>query len=80
MNEYILADAFDTEQLLECVEKLKSGQPVHVPIYDFKTHQRSSDSFRQVDILIVGLQILLTFYSKSFRMNASKLCKVWNNQ
>ncbi|KAK4365760.1 hypothetical protein RND71_013640 [Anisodus tanguticus] len=42
-------DAFDTEQLLECVEKLKSGRSVQVPIYDFKTHQRCSDSFRQLN-------------------------------
>ncbi|KAE8694406.1 Uridine kinase-like protein 1 [Hibiscus syriacus] len=40
-------DAFDTEQLLDCVEKLKSGQSVQVPIYDFKQHRRSSDNFRQ---------------------------------
>ncbi|KAL6579450.1 hypothetical protein OROMI_009666 [Orobanche minor] len=39
--------AFDAEQLLECVEKLKYGQPVHVPIYDFKTHQRCWDRFCQ---------------------------------
>ncbi|KAG6400718.1 hypothetical protein SASPL_137560 [Salvia splendens] len=59
-------DAFDTEQLLECVGKLKSGQPVHVPIYDFKTHQRCSDSFRQVDILYLNvcLQIALFFTLK----------------
>lgn len=42
------ADAFDTEELLECVEKLKLGQSVHVPIYDFVTHRKSTDSFRQV--------------------------------
>ena len=41
-------DAFDTEQLLECVEKLKCGQSVHIPIYDFKNHRRCSESFRQV--------------------------------
>ncbi|KAL0424208.1 UNVERIFIED_CONTAM: Uridine kinase-like protein 1, chloroplastic [Sesamum radiatum] len=41
-------DAFDTEQLLECAGKLKSGQSVHIPIYDFKTHQRCSDNFRQI--------------------------------
>jgi uridine kinase len=41
-------DAFDTEQLLHCAETLKSGQPYQVPIYDFKTHQRRSDTFRQV--------------------------------
>ncbi|KAK4410000.1 Uridine kinase-like protein 1, chloroplastic [Sesamum angolense] len=35
-------DAFDTEQLLECAGKLKSGQSVHIPIYDFKTHRSQS--------------------------------------
>jgi len=44
----IFSDAFDTEQLLECVEKLRAGQSVQVPIYDFKTHQRRTDTFRQV--------------------------------
>jgi uridine kinase len=42
------ADAFDTEQLLHCVDILKSGQPYQIPIYDFKTHQRKVDAFRQV--------------------------------
>lgn len=51
----LLSDAFDTEQLLECVEKLKSGMSVQVPIYDFKTHQRCSDSFRQVCICTILL-------------------------
>ena len=41
-------DAFDTEQLLHCIDTLKSGQPYQIPIYDFKTHQRKSDAFRQV--------------------------------
>nr|GLL30170.1 uridine kinase [Ipomoea trifida] len=44
----IFSNAFETEQLLECVGKLKVGQSVQVPIYDFKSHQRCSDSFRQV--------------------------------
>lgn len=44
-----IVDAFDTEQLLECMRTLISGQIVQVPIYDFKKHQRSSDSFRQVN-------------------------------
>nr|DAD34280.1 TPA_asm: hypothetical protein HUJ06_004920 [Nelumbo nucifera] len=45
-------DAFDTEQLLECICKLKAGQSVQVPIYDFKTHRRCSDSFRQVSFYV----------------------------
>lgn len=48
INGVCHVDAFDTEQLLECVGKLQSGQPVQVPIYDFKTHQRRTDTFRQV--------------------------------
>ncbi|KAK9104167.1 hypothetical protein Scep_021011 [Stephania cephalantha] len=36
-------DAFDTEQLLECIGKLKCGQSVQVPIYDFKKHRRYAD-------------------------------------
>ncbi|KAE8798040.1 uridine kinase-like protein 1, chloroplastic [Hordeum vulgare] len=37
-------DAFDTEQLLECMGQLKRALPVNVPIYDFKNHRRCSDS------------------------------------
>lgn len=44
----LIADAFDTEQLLDCIQKLKAGQPYQVPIYDFKIHRRCKDSFRQV--------------------------------
>ncbi|KAK6261922.1 hypothetical protein QUC31_007738 [Theobroma cacao] len=55
-------DAFDTEQMLECICKLKSGQSVHLPIYDFKQHRRRSDSFRQVNasevIILEGILIL----------------------
>lgn len=54
-----VADAFDTEQLLECMKQLISGQRVKIPIYDFKKHQRSSDSFRQVySVDYVSLSIL----------------------
>uniref|UniRef100_A0A6N2K491 Phosphoribulokinase/uridine kinase domain-containing protein n=1 Tax=Salix viminalis TaxID=40686 RepID=A0A6N2K491_SALVM len=49
-------DAFDTEQLLDCVQKLRSGHSYQVPIYDFKNHRRSSESFRQVLTLLHFLQ------------------------
>nr|KJB33964.1 hypothetical protein B456_006G041100 [Gossypium raimondii] len=61
-------DAFDTEQLLECVEKLKSGQSVQVPIYDFKQHRRSSDSFRQVNASdVIILEGILVFHDQRVR-------------
>jgi uridine kinase len=47
-------DAFDTEQLVETLIKLKSGQSVQVPIYDFKLHQRASDRHRQVGTFLIS--------------------------
>ncbi|KAG2678572.1 hypothetical protein I3760_11G008700 [Carya illinoinensis] len=61
-------DAFDTEQLLECIGKLKSGQPVHVPIYSFKDHQRCCDSFRQVNASdVIILEGILVFHDQRVR-------------
>lgn len=39
----LFTDAFDTEQLLECMGQLKRALPVNVPIYDFKNHRRCSE-------------------------------------
>ncbi|XP_050384023.1 uridine kinase-like protein 5 [Argentina anserina] len=54
-------EAFDTELLLSCMEKLKLGQAVSIPNYDFKTHQ-SIEPARQVkpsDIIILeGILVL----------------------
>ncbi|XP_022883924.1 uridine kinase-like protein 1, chloroplastic isoform X1 [Olea europaea var. sylvestris] len=61
-------DAFDTEQLLECVNELKNGHSVHVPMYDFKTHQRSSNSFRQVNASdVIILEGILVFHDQRVR-------------
>jgi uridine kinase len=37
-------DAFDQQAMLECIEDLKLGKPVDLPIYDFTKHQRSTES------------------------------------
>ncbi|GFS29940.1 uridine kinase/uracil phosphoribosyltransferase 1 [Actinidia rufa] len=61
-------DAFDTEQLLECVEKLKCGQSVHVPLYDFKNHRRCSESFRKVNASdVIILEGILVFHDSRVR-------------
>ncbi|KAI8541331.1 hypothetical protein RHMOL_Rhmol08G0052700 [Rhododendron molle] len=61
-------DAFDTEQLLECAEKLRCGQCVQVPIYDFKKHRRSSESFRQVNASdVIILEGILVFHDARVR-------------
>ncbi|OVA17524.1 Uridine kinase [Macleaya cordata] len=61
-------DAFDTEQLLECIGKLKCGQSVHVPIYDFKNHRRCSETFRQVNASdVIILEGILVFHDQRVR-------------
>nr|KYP41012.1 Uridine-cytidine kinase-like 1 [Cajanus cajan] len=69
-------DAFDTEQLLECMRKLISGQGVHVPIYDFKKHQRSSEYVFLIDVVlfaqvnasdVIILEGILVFHDQGVR-------------
>lgn len=59
-------DAFDTDKLLRKLGKLKHGQPVDVPKYDFRTYK--SDSFRRVnpaDVII--LEGILVFHDVRLR-------------
>ncbi|KAG2714844.1 hypothetical protein I3843_03G050400 [Carya illinoinensis] len=61
-------EAFDTEQLLDCIQKLKSGQSYQVPIYDFKIHRRCSESFRQVNASdVIILEGILIFHDQRVR-------------
>ncbi|XP_048327231.2 uridine kinase-like protein 5 [Ziziphus jujuba] len=54
-------DAFNTELLLSCMHKLKRGEEVNIPNYDFKTH-RSTESSRKVNpsdvIILEGILVL----------------------
>ncbi|CAH2045190.1 unnamed protein product [Thlaspi arvense] len=54
-------DAFNTEVLLSCMEKLRSGQPVSIPSYDFKIHQsiESASPVHPADVIILeGILVL----------------------
>ncbi|XP_031380913.1 uridine kinase-like protein 5 [Punica granatum] len=54
-------DAFDTEMLLSCMEKLKLGQEVSIPDYDFKSHKVTGTA-RKVNpsdvIILEGILVL----------------------
>ncbi|CAJ1960216.1 unnamed protein product [Sphenostylis stenocarpa] len=59
-------DAFDTEQLLLVMDKLKHGEAVDIPKYDFKTYK--SDVLRRVnpsDVII--LEGILVFHDPRIR-------------
>eukprot|EP00887_Chlorella_sp_A99_P005348 scaffold1.g5348.t1 len=54
-------NAFDKECLMRCLEDLKQMKVVDVPVYDFKTHQRSAESRRvpPADVVIIeGILVL----------------------
>lgn len=52
MNEYNFdhPDAFDMDLLLETLRKLKEGRKVEVPVYNFITHSRESNTVRRIII------------------------------
>lgn len=53
--------AFDTEAIVSCIQDLKGGKSVEVPIYDFSTHARSSETRRvePADVIVVeGILVL----------------------
>lgn len=47
LHHAFFSDAFNTELLLSCMEKLKHGQAISIPNYDFKSH-RSIEAARVV--------------------------------
>ncbi|XP_039047079.1 uridine kinase-like protein 5 isoform X2 [Hibiscus syriacus] len=54
-------DAFNTELLLSCMEKLRQGKPVSIPNYDFKTHKSIEPSrlVNPADVIILeGILVL----------------------
>lgn len=48
-KSFTLLDAFDTEQLLRAMEKLKHGQAVDIPKYDFKSYKNDVFPARRVN-------------------------------
>ncbi|KAF3444548.1 hypothetical protein FNV43_RR14240 [Rhamnella rubrinervis] len=54
-------EAFNTELLLSCMEKLKRGEAVNIPNYDFKSH-KSTESSQKVNpsdvIILEGILVL----------------------
>jgi len=50
-----LVDAFDTEQLLSSLEKLRKGQAVDIPNYDFKSYKNNVFPPRRVRIFTCQL-------------------------
>jgi uridine kinase len=54
-------DAIDNDLLVNHIKKLKAGAPVELPIYDFRTHTRLTDTLRIEPKPIVIVEGILIF-------------------
>jgi uridine kinase len=54
-------DAIDNDLLVNHIKKLKAGEPVELPIYDFRTHTRLNDTVRIEPKPIVIVEGILIF-------------------
>ena len=53
-------DSLETDLLIEHIRQLKAGNPIELPIYDFRTHSRTAKTIRvepQPVILVEGILI-----------------------
>ncbi len=60
-------DSLETELLLEHLARLRAGEPVEKPIYDYVTHSRSSESVRVEPVSVVVVAGILIFTAAELR-------------
>jgi uridine kinase len=60
-------EALETELLVEHLAALRRGEPVDIPIYDFKTHRRSEQSRRLRPTPVVIVEGILVFVEERLR-------------
>jgi uridine kinase len=65
-------DALETSLMIKHLKRLRKGQAVDIPVYDFKTHTRTSDTLLVEPARIILVEGILIFYEPKLR----KLCDV----
>ncbi|XP_011011893.1 PREDICTED: uridine kinase-like protein 5 isoform X2 [Populus euphratica] len=60
-------DAFNTELLLSCMEKLKNGRAVNITNYDFQTHKRIGPGWKVNPSDIIILEGILVLHDSRVR-------------
>ncbi len=56
--------AFETELLIEHLDKLRSGEAINCPVYDYKIHDRSTDIRRVESRSVIIVEGILIFENK----------------
>jgi uridine kinase len=60
-------DSLETELLVEHLDHLRAGDPIDVPVYDFKHHQRAAESRRVIPTPVVLVEGILVFVEPRLR-------------
>jgi uridine kinase len=60
-------DALETSLLVEHLQHLKAGNPIEVPVYDFKTHRRKLETERLEPASVVIVEGILVFVDEHLR-------------
>ena len=64
-------DAFDTDLLIEDLKKLRRGETIQCPVYDYTAHDRSSKTVTVKPAKVIVVEGILIFQSE-------ELCKLVN--
>ncbi len=59
--------AFDTELLIEDIQKLKRGEAIKCPVYDYTIHNRLSNTLLVAPKKIIVLEGILVFHNEELR-------------
>jgi len=60
-------NSLETELLIRHVEKLKAGQPIEVPVYDFSTDSRTGETFMVQPHRVIIVEGILIFVEPALR-------------
>jgi len=60
-------DSLETELLVKHVKQLKNWQPVEMPVYDFTTHSRTSQTIHVEPRRVILVEGILIFYEQDLR-------------
>lgn len=64
---YDSPDAFETELLIRDLERLRSGQEIECPVYDYSVHNRSEETIPIKPCKIIIVEGILVLYEKALR-------------
>lgn len=64
---YDSPDAFETDLLVNHLEKLKKGEEINCPIYDYSQHNRTSETILIKPKKIILVEGILVFYEERLR-------------